>query len=82
MSTNQYDSWMDKKERYLKENRNKHFKSREEKRVYFENVQEHASTRTRYEFVIQLAIQEYILSTDGVVTALQFDEKQKRFVLW
>jgi hypothetical protein len=79
MTSGQYLLWIDEKNRYLKKKENKQFKSREEKRAYFEKVIERDSTRTRYESVIKLGIEEYMLSTDGVVTALRFDEKQNKF---
>ena len=48
--------------------------------VFFWEKTEYLAEKKAYETVIDLALKEYALSTDGVVKAMRFDASQEKFM--
>jgi hypothetical protein len=77
MTMQQYSEWI-KQEKLLKENCNQGTK--EEKIQSELELHNFYEKKQRYKKVIELAKEEWMLSTDGVVKALRYNGKEKHFV--
>jgi hypothetical protein len=81
MTLKQYFNWREKCEQYarMKPVHKKQWNS-EEKNKRGQFMAQFAFKKEKYENVIKLAKEEWLLSTDGVVKALRYKAKHKQFV--
>ena len=74
----QYYAW--EKENKLRYNKSQKRKSQMEWGVFFGEKTQYLAEKKAYDTVIDLAIKEYAISTDGVVKALRYNAREDKFM--
>jgi hypothetical protein len=76
MTMQQFYKWMQE----MKQEEKTKPAHKEEKKQWVKKMSNYYYTKKKYETVIELAKQEWLLSTDGIVKALRYRAKDKQFV--